>query len=46
MRIFILSLFFNSIFGILLALGETEISSVLAGIGASIVPLMTLFFWQ
>ncbi|TRZ74654.1 MAG: DMT family transporter [Actinobacteria bacterium] len=43
-RIFILSLFFNSLFGILLALAETEISSALAGIGASIVPLMTLFF--
>ena len=43
----IYSLFFvNSIFEILLALAETEISSVLAGIGASIVPLMTLFFWQ
>ena len=43
-RIFILSLFVNSLFGILLALAETEISSALAGIGASIVPLMTLFF--
>ena len=43
-RIFIRSLFVNSIFGILLALAETEISSVLADIGASIFPLMTLLF--
>ena len=43
-HLFVLSLFFNSLFGILLALAETGISSVLAGLGASIVPLMTLFF--
>lgn len=44
LHLFVLSLFFNSLFGILLAVAETGITSVLAGIGASIVPLMTLFF--
>ena len=43
-RIFILSLFVNSIFGTLLALAESNISSARTGIEASIVPLMMLFF--
>lgn len=43
-HLFILSLVLNSIFGILLATAQTGITSVLAGLGASVVPLMTLFF--
>mgnify|MGYP001278089255 CR=1 FL=1 len=43
-HLFILSLIINSFFGILLATAQTGVTSVLAGLGASIVPLMTIFF--
>ena len=44
LHLFVLSLILNSIFGILLATAQTGVTSVLAGLGASIVPLMTIFF--
>ncbi len=43
-HLFILSLVFNSIYGVLLCAAETRISSVLAGIFAATVPLATVFF--
>ncbi|MFL2510211.1 MAG: DMT family transporter [Alphaproteobacteria bacterium] len=44
LHLFVLSLILNSIFGILLATAQTGVTSVLAGLGASIVPIMTIFF--
>ena len=44
LHLFVLSLILNSIFGVLLATAQTGVTSVLAGLGASIVPLMTIFF--
>jgi len=43
-HLFVLSFVNNSLFGVLLASAQTEVSSALAGITAAVVPLMTLFF--
>lgn len=43
-HLFVLSFVNNSLFGVLLAAAQTEVTSALAGITAAIVPLMTLFF--